>query len=393
MSTVLFTFLGRTPISEEGVYRSTRYDFPEDCFGPRRRTAAVAFFGWPLAERLKPDRLVILGTTGSMWDHLFEVDLNLDDELMEQRAALIDATKHRAVRAEHLAALEPLLRERLGCEVRLRLIPYCRTESEQVELLRVLACHVTDKDHVHLDVTHGFRTLPMLGVLAVLYLRRVRRARIDGIWYGPYDPETEEAQVQNLMGLLHVADWLEALTIHDRDGDYGAFADLVGRDGKLLRRAAFFERTSNPEKARESLNTWAGRDDRIPVGDAAAELFSPELDKRVAWRREPDRAAWERNLARIYLTKGDYLRAAIYGMEAIITAKALAQGRNGQDVYTRTEIREELGNETEAFEKLAYIRNALAHGQRRTMGREVVGKLADESKLRAFLEALFEALF
>ncbi len=134
MTTTLFTFLGRVP-KKEGRYRVTRYDF-----GDGDLTDPVAFFGWPLAQRLRPDRLVIFGTTGSMWDHLFEVDQNLGSQLEEERLELIKATESKSVCREHLERMEELLEARLECEVRLRLIPYCRDEAEQVELLRRFSC-------------------------------------------------------------------------------------------------------------------------------------------------------------------------------------------------------------------------------------------------------------
>ena len=49
--------------------RPTRYDYGDGSEEP-----PAAFFGWSLQRRLQPDRLVILGTSGSIWDHLFEGD-------------------------------------------------------------------------------------------------------------------------------------------------------------------------------------------------------------------------------------------------------------------------------------------------------------------------------
>ena len=384
MATILFSFLGRVPKDQNG-YRTTRYDFGDGVL-----TEPVAFFGWPLTDRLHPDRLVILGTNGSMWDHLFETDQNFGVQYEDERLKLIEATANQAVEADHLAPLEQLLEKQLGCEVKLGLIPYCRDESEQVEILRMLSDYVAAGDCVHIDITHGFRTLPMLSVLAALYLRRVRGAEIAGIWYGFYDPDTKKAPVHDLDGLLHIADWLEALAIFDRTGDYGDAARMTGSAGVLLRRAAFFERTSNPFKAREALTGWYNLPDRIPR-DAAAELFVGDLDRRVDWRRGADRGEWERELARTYLEKCDYLRAAIYGLEAVITARALTSQADTQDHEDRSKLREEL-RENPAFRELGKLRNALAHGQR-SPNRTVQRAMDDESRLRQSLQRLFDELF
>lgn len=384
MANTLITFLGRVS-KAEGRYRTTQYDF-----GDGRQSEPVAFFGWPLTERLNPDRLVILGTAGSMWDHLFEVDQDLGHQRESERLALIEATARATVSSQHLTQLEPLLRDRLGLDVRLRLIPYCHNESEQVELLRSLADHVDAGDEVHIDITHGFRTLPMVSVMAALYLRRVRSAEIAGIWYGFYDPDTKKATVHDMKGLLHIADWLEALAIYDRSGDYGAFVDLVGSAGELLKHAAFFERTSNPVKAVAALTGWANRDDRIPDRDAAADLLVPELERRISWRRG-GRVTWEKELARTYLEKGDYVRASLYGLEGVVTARAMERDLNHQDFDTREKLRDELMG-AEDFKLLNHLRNCLAHVKRPKI-KEVVSAMKDENRLRRLLKRLFDALF
>ena len=386
MATTLFSFLGRVPKNQNG-YRTTRYDF-----GDGDLTDPVAFFGWPLTERISPTRLVIMGTSGSMWDHLFEVDYDFGAQYEDQRLELTEATENHTVEDRHLEPLEPLLTEALGCKVKLDLIPYCRDESEQVKILRLLSCHVTNDDNVHIDITHGFRTLPMLSVLAALYLRRVRRAKVAGIWYGFYDPDTETAPVHDLNGLLHIADWLEALTIYDRTGDYGDAARMIGPAGDLLGRAAFFERTSNPVKAREALTGWYRQTNHTRQRDPAAELFIEDLDQRVKWRRGADRSEWEKRLAHTYLDKCDYVRAAIYGLEAIITAEALIHQKDPQNLSVRKRIREDLRRTNSAFEDLSHLRNALAHGQRSPES-TFRSAMDDEMQLQGFVRERFRRLF
>lgn len=356
MSITLLTFLGRVPKGEKG-YRTTCYDF-----GDGTASRPVTFFGWLLQERVAADRLVIMGTAGSMWDNIFEQDIPFEQDAEDARLKLMEAAEARAVTAELLAPLQEPLSRRLGCEARLELIPYCRDEREQVDLLAIMAKHVSPGDAVHIDITHGFRHLPMIALLAALYLEKVRKARIAGIWYGAFDPDTGDAPVHNLVGLLHIAEWIEALHTYDKDGDYGVFSPLLGQSGELLRRGAFFERTTNPVKARAALSTWVEQQD-AGQDDPVAALFHDELEKRVSWYRQPDRAAWERALARRYLQQRDYLRAAIYGLEAVISSNLLRAGKDADDRWQRSKIKEGLRDSGhEAFCMLADLRNSMAHG-------------------------------
>jgi CRISPR-associated Csx2 family protein len=384
MTHTLISFLGRVPKGENG-YRTTRYTFDGEADEP------TAFIGWSLRWRLNLDRLVILGTAGSMWDHLFEKDIALGREAEDERLALQDATETKTVTEALLEPLAPLLAKQLGCEVRLALIPYCRDEAEQLELLRIMATEVNPGEQVHLDVSHGFRHLPMLALLSALHLREVKNADIAGIWYGTYDPDTGEAPVYNLAGLLRIADWLGALHTFDKDGDYGAFANLLGPAGAQLAKAAFFERTSNPVKAREALTTWINRDDRYPSCDPAAQLFRDQLEERVRWFRLSNRPAWEKNLAWEYLERGDYVRAVIYGLEAVISQEAIQRAQDAGDFDCRDKLREELKDTREGFKTLGRLRNAFAHGVR-PFDKDIERAISDQANLRNTLKSLFTQL-
>lgn len=386
MTSTLLTFLGRVAKGERG-YRTLRYRFPDG-----EETPPVAFLGWPLASKMNLNRLVILGTSGSMWDHLFEGDFGFGNELEDLRLELVDAVEARTASAEHLRPLEPLLTERIGCEVRLALIPYARRETEQVKLLGTVAEHVATGDRVALDITHGFRHLPMLGLLAALYLRRVRGAGIEHIWYGMLDADSCEARVHDLAGLLRIADWLDALAIYDHSGDYSVFRKLTGDAGEQLARAAFFERTTNTVKAREALTGWSSRGDRLPSADRPEiALFADALEDRIAWHRCPDRSAWEAALAWRYLDEGDYLRAALFAHESVISTEVQRRGGAVNDFDARDAARGELRDMRDGFRRLARIRNALAHGIR--PNEPTIKKLlAGESELRATLQDLFRIL-
>lgn len=386
MTHVMLTFLGRVN-KDEGTYRKTRYDFGDGIL-----EEPTAFFGWPLQRRLQPGRLVVLGTPGSMWDHLFEGDIAFGSEQEDARLALQMAVEDKHVERSHLEPLIPLLSERLGCEVVLDLIPYCRDEAEQVDLLQIMAGHVSEGDRVNLDVTHGFRHLPMVALLAALQLQTMRSARVECIWYGAFDPDTGDAPVYKLNGLLHIAEWLQALHTYEKDGDYGAFATLFGASGQQLRNAAFFERTSNSVKAREALTAWAAREDRIPPGDSAAALFGEELQRRVSWYREADRGSREKALARLYLKRGDFVRAAIYGQEAVITEEADRGGGDPSDYVAREEARKALQSAKGPFRSLGQIRNALAHGTLSQSNQWLRKTIVEPTKLDSELRKLFSQL-
>lgn len=396
MSTTLVTILGRSPKDSNG-YRPTRYTFAD-----QSQTEPLAFFGWALQARLRPERMVVLGTNGSMWDHLFEGDINLEQDSPDERLELIDATQNKRVTQAQLERLAPHLEARIGCEVKLTLIPYARDEAEQVEVLRTMAEHVPENEIVHLDVTHGFRHLPMLSLLAALYLRIARSAQIEKIWYATFDPDTRQAPVLDLSGLLRIADGLQALASFDKDGDYSVFVPLLQQGGlaaettEALHKAAYFENilhigpaAGELRKAREGL--------AHPHLRPEANLLLPAIRKRLDWLNEERQFQKLTKLARSAWSRRDYLRSILYAYEAVITR--LCQDKNvpvqsfvkREEVRDAYEIRQKSQKERENYNLLKNLRNQVAHGNRGST-QEVQQALLNENRISDTLDRLLKEI-
>ena len=386
--TTLISFLGK---SQSG-YRSARYRFDPQFL----RT--VPFFGMALTEYLQPDRLVLVGTAGSMWDVFFDREAAGDDEDL---LALMDAAAGERTTAEMLRSHAARLSQRLGIAVDCVLIGYARDAAEQAELLHQLAGVVGEGERVALDVTHAFRHLPMLALVAARYLGKVRGVVIDDIYYGALampTPGTDETPVLRLKGMLAMLDWVDALSSYDKDGDYGVFASLLQHDGlradqaRSLKQAAFFERTSNATAAAAKLSGVFASLERHP--GVMARLFRDRLVSRIDWFRRPQRHMRELALADAYLARGDYLRGAINLQEAWISKMVLAQGGDVQDFQVREACIKTRPWANPEIQHLSYLRNAMAHGVKPDpRSQQVLNLLQDEAQLGARLKEIRAMLF
>jgi CRISPR-associated Csx2 family protein len=215
----LISFLGKGKADPQTGYRTATYRFDA---GFSRR---VPFFGMALTEYLKPDRLVLVGTAGSMWDVFFERE-GTDDDAMLHLMAAVEAGQ---VDEEMLDLPRQELAQQLGIRVDCLLIPYARDATEQAEILRRLAGVVQPGENLSLDVTHGFRHLSMLALVAARYLSRVVGVKVEELYYGALEMTTPEGEtpVLRLGGLLAMLDWVDALAPYDKDGDSGVFAPLL----------------------------------------------------------------------------------------------------------------------------------------------------------------------
>ena len=383
--TTLISFLGK---GGSGGYRTAKYRFDA---GFMRE---VPFFGMALAEYRQPEKLVLVGTSGSMWDVFFEREASQDDEALLALMAAVEADRvDAAMLADHAARLSARLAHSVHCV----LIDYARDEAGQAALLGQLAAQLDEGERIAIDVTHSFRHLPMLAMIAARFLARVKNIQIEDIYYGAYDMKdaaTGEVPVVRLKGMLAMLDWVDALASYDKDGDYGVFAGLLAADGmadertRELELAAFQERTNHIEGARQklsaSLEAIAGHD------GALGKLFRPELEARVAWVRKPERGLRELALAEAYLKRRDYLRCAIFLLEGLVTREVTRLGGKTNEYEERDEARRAL-KDKKRFRTLDRLRNALAHGLR-SDDKEVRQLLKDETALHNMLRTTLTEL-
>jgi len=77
-----------------------------------------------------------------------------------------------------------------------------------------------------LDLTHGFRHLPMLAYAGALYMAALRpEVRVVGCWYGMLDGK--QGRFVDLLPLLKLPEWLYALRLLDERGDGTKLAALL----------------------------------------------------------------------------------------------------------------------------------------------------------------------
>lgn len=400
MSHTLVTFLGRTQRTDAGGYRKATYRFPD---GFERRSA---YLGLTLTEYLEPGRVVILGTPGSMWSVLVENLVPRDDE-EGARIELMEAEEKEAVSPELLERIEPLMRRAIGRDVRPRLIPFGRDADEQYSILDAIE-DVLQAGRVSFDLTHGFRHLGMVGFMSAFMLERVRKLRVEGLWYGALDMsdrETGITPVLKLGGLMHVRRWVDALDRFDANGDYGVFAPLLTEDGvpvdkaRRLERAAFHERTLNLSGASQEIRNFAPLLDAPLAG--ASELFRKPLRERIDWARAAGLAEQQRCLAFKHLERRDFIRTAIFGWEALTTRECDRRGFTASD-YSQgrkpaiDSFEEEIGlnrqhPDRDAFYRLRALRNALVHGNPPNSTR-YRSLLKDSARLQRALEDALRTL-
>jgi CRISPR-associated DxTHG motif protein len=187
--TLLLTFLGT------GNYQACTYrvaDPPDSA----SVGAPETYFSVALARHLRPDRIISLETAAA-------------------------AEKHGQALGD---ALAPYCREHLPVR-----IPEGKSEAELWEIFQCLTENIPAGCTLHLDITHGFRSLPLLGFIALAYLRVARKVNIGGICYGAREAMDDKgiAPVFDLSPFLELLDWTSAADSFFSTGSASRLARLL----------------------------------------------------------------------------------------------------------------------------------------------------------------------
>lgn len=187
----------------------SRYMFPDGSKGESR------FFIRLFAEYVKPDKVILLLT---------------------QEA---ESTYWSAIQDEFHASLPSVELQMVG-------IPRGSNEAELWLIFAKLADLVADKDELYIDITNGFRSIPIIFMSAVEYLRRAKDIVINDIVYGAYDSTLDETKPMFRLKLFAtLTEWANAVAAFRQTGDATLLHRLIDKhdlgDGPLtvtLRRIA-----------------------------------------------------------------------------------------------------------------------------------------------------------
>lgn len=392
---VVIAFLGSPRDSEQASeaspqphYDPTTYRFTHEA--DRNQDSSALFAGDALRQKINPGKFIVLGTKESRWSLLLPQE-DLKFECDKERAKIEGIRAGTtAVCPEMLAALE----KALGKPYSLHLIEPghdadpTTSFKQQQHILHTLHGAVPEKAQVFMDITHGLRSFPLLGLVSLLYLKSVKDIAIGGIYYGAYDLRTYDnggsiTPMVSQSGLLDIIDWVEALYAFRKDGDYAEFAPLLKKEPDFqvdqLESGAHWERVNRIDRAENELLEFNKALKRQSFTGAAG-LFKEALQKELGvWDKDNGDNAHEaralyrkqRALAMKYLDHQDALRATLLGFEAVVTGLFLRGGEGCAKNYQhrRKFLSRAMNPEDKIFQdildeirKLTTIRNSFGHG-------------------------------
>lgn len=361
MSNVLITTLGKKT-KEKG--RDARYDTVKYRFGNDFTSEPTAFFGIALktyleATGIQIDKVVVLGTSGSMWDAWLEVDEDLyfSNEMFANELAK-SRNSENGVSSEQLDRLSSILTEHQKTAVNCRLIPYGMEEKEQLEILQTISSCAEAGDCVYMDVTHGLRHLPMLELQSAFLMRS--KFETKGIYYGAFDQKNGGGvPMISLTGAMTINAWCCAMATLKETGNVAPLARLPGMEvmKDALLKCQFYEQMNDVGQSRRYAREVVARLDELPPEGL---LFKEDIRRVFDWGNAQKYAHRQFEQAKKAFENGDYLRSVILLMETAISAHMQSDVTNGE---ARTAMQNKLNKECgDEWHQIRKLRNSLAHG-------------------------------
>ena len=113
------------------------------------------------------------------------------------------------------------------------LIPTGKDEKGIWEMFSITFDKINNDDSIICDITHSFRSIPLLGIAVINYAQVLKDASLKGVYYGAFEAsETSTKPIFDLTPYSSIIDWSFATSEFIKRGETGALVELMRKDAK-----------------------------------------------------------------------------------------------------------------------------------------------------------------
>ncbi len=296
-----------------GRYQETTYEFK----GIKEKTHYVLTV---LKKAINPDKIYIIGTDKSRWE-------------------LAD---------EEIGDYEKIL------------IPFGTNHEEFWQMFETLARLDVEGKKIYMDLTHGFRSIPLFVSTVMNFFEKVKNANIKGVYYGMFESKEEVKPIIDMLPILEMNKWIEGYTLYREYGDSRKISSLIqekfkkipneekrnyqnlGKLPKILEKSSKtfgFTALDFYIKSINDVNTISQNIKNIPKDLKAMEFLVRDIEETSKVFQNLHKN-WEKQLklAEIYFNKNRYSQSLTALREALITFVLEETGFDWQDRDVRESI-------------------------------------------------------
>lgn len=164
-------------------------------------------------------------------------------------------------------------------------IPSGKDEKELWDLFSIITDCLEEGDEVVFDITHAFRSIPVLTFIAAAYLAKAKSIQLKHVLYGAYEARYEEegvekAPVFELTPFLKLLDWMHATDQFLETGDARRLADLLNDANNSVWRQAS---STSPQELPRKLKSLSHAMHQLSQSIFTARITEiPKVSRRLA---------------------------------------------------------------------------------------------------------------
>ena len=324
MSRVLIAGIGGGKNKETGTYRVANYKIEDKVYEKR------SFITSALEEHYEIDKTIFIGTTGSMWDNLYEYYCNRYDKEydenyhLELMGVIDNATMDTDIYSLNIAKFNETFKDKILAIV----TKYGMNELEIFEnfnLIIQLQNELKDGDEVYLDITHSFRSNAFWMFLVMNYLTDVedKKITVKAITYGMLEAQKEGvAPVVDLNAFYKILQWIKGANNFKNYGNSYLIEQNIENE-KLSKKLRNFSDALNMNyiaSLRQSINSLKKLEEDIKSLEGPAKLIIPKVIKDFMDRfaSEDKDYLFQAKLAKWHFEQKRYAMAYININESIV---------------------------------------------------------------------------
>ncbi len=117
-------------------------------------------------------------------------------------------------------------------------IPNGATEDELWEIFDIVRKKIPENAEIVFDVTHSFRSLPILMTILLNYLKELNGVSLKKCYYGAWEAKKDEcrAPIFDLTPFFTLNDWAHAVTFYEKSGNVSEIKKLVENKGNFFQK-------------------------------------------------------------------------------------------------------------------------------------------------------------
>ncbi len=375
MAYTIFSFIG-TGMYKEG-YRTSTYKFPDG----KKYTTRLFLEAVLKCKYREIGKIVLVGTKTSSWDILIDTKKDEESESLWEKI-LEECNSSDGIKEESAKELEAFLSRQFGietvCKIHTNKIDN-DTAKEVFECYRSIIPFIPKNSDVLFDITHGFRSMPLLLFQALQFsFSNGDDPRSVEIVYGEYNKETNFSTVRNLSNYWTYSELGDALNIFETKLDGYKLASLIEKDwpegSKAIKRISDIAQTNFALQVEDVCRQVKNAIQKYPLESSISlEKVKFSLENYLS-------IVSKENLSESLLSYAKYLYSLRLNTQAIITLqlavetsvtlKEASYDRIGDYEWWQNYGRESLNklmNERstdlrKSLKNLEYFRNQIAHG-------------------------------